>query len=251
MTSLPAAGVPPPPVLPAERVRPSAWWFLAAAGIAVTGIVAAIVVAVMGVVRMYERIDDFARAAVPATFDVRIDEPGGYTIYVEHDIGPIGRTRAPDVEVTDPAGEPVRLRPYVGTVTYTTGDRDGTALYSFDADRPGPYTVEASGEPGITVAVGRGFGHDLTRSFAVAGALGLAGVVGGVVTAIVVGVRRSRARRSAWRPPPPGGAPPPGWGGPPAGWGGPPPGWGGPQPGAAPSPPGWAGPPGGAPTSPW
>jgi hypothetical protein len=236
----PGFGPLPQPVVGDQKIRPSGWWFAAAGGIALIGIVLAIVLVVMGVVRMMDAVDGFNRAAVPGTFDVEIDDPGGYTVYHEYPGADVDWRPFPNVELTDPSGDSVLLTAYTSDVTYATSDRDGRALYSFRADRAGTYTVETTGEPGSTVAVGRGLGRDLVRSFVLAGILGFVGVVGGTVLAIVTGVRRGRSRRQvAWSPPGPFGPPGAGWASP----GQPPPGggqgWSSPdaQPGWSPS--GW------------
>jgi hypothetical protein len=226
--------VPPPHA--GGVVRPPLWWFGVAGGIAIAGIVGAIVLFVMAVVRLTDAVDDLTRVDVPGSAQVTIDEAGSYSIYHEHDIDERDEFffPSPDVTLTDPSGNDVFLEPYETDVTYDVEGRSGEGLYTFDADQAGTYEVETSGESG-TIAVGRGVGRNLVGSIVGGFAVGGAGVVAGGLLAIVVGVRRSRNRRALsaqWTPPP--GPPGAGWGAPPgAGWGAPPV-----APGPAPGPPG-------------
>lgn len=218
---------PPPPVVGERMVRPSKWWFVVAGLVAIAGIVAAVAILVVGVGGYIDDIEDFDRALLPATLDVEITETGGYSIYHEYDGAYDGRlSSAPEVAVTDPSGAAVALGHYDTTVTYSAGGHEGRGIYTFDADVPGTYAVNASGTPGTGIAVGRGIGAGLVTTVGGAILAGLAGVLAGGVMAIVVGVRRSRSRRTMTAPPVVGG-----WGPPP------PPAWGGTGRGGAPLPP--------------
>jgi hypothetical protein len=233
---------PPPPVVWDHMVRPSKWWFGAAALVAVAAIVAAIVIAVLGVVDYAERIENFDRADVPATLEVEITRPGGYSIYHEYSgaFDDVTDVREPTVTVTDPSGAAVDLDTYDSVVTYSSSDHEGQGLFTFDAEEAGTYQVTAEGVAGSGVAVGRGLGRGLSPYIGGSVVVGLLGLVVGGVMAIVVGVKRSQSRRalrpvpafSGWGPPaggppgPPGpigpvdapgpGAAPRAWGGPPA-----------------------------------
>lgn len=222
-------------------MRPSGWWYVLAALIGLTGVVLTTVIIVSAVVDVADRVDAFDRAVMPATLEVEISEPGGYTVYheidgtFEDDVG--GR---PAVEVTDPSGDDVVLRSYDTSVTYDFGGHDGEALYSFEADEVGTYVVEAS-MPGFAagdhhIAVGRGLGHRLVLGILGGVLIFLVALIGTIALAVVVGVRRGRSRRAQAPPPGPAGWGPPGaWGGPPSpAWG--PPAWGPPAWGAPPSP---------------
>jgi hypothetical protein len=232
-----------PPAGGQQHVRPATWWFAVAGVVAAVGIVGAVVVAVVGVEAYTDRIEGFDRADLPATLQVEITETGGYSIYQEYTGAYDGFFRpSPEVTVTDPSGGPVALDRYDASVTYHAAGHEGRGEYTFEATETGTYTVTASGSTGSAVAVGRGIGTGLFTSIGAALLLGFGGVVAGAVIAIVVGVRRSRARRAllpafgGWGPPPPGGWAPPSSGG----WGSPGPGrWVPPGPGAGPPPAGW------------
>jgi hypothetical protein len=246
---------PPPPVVWDQLVRPSKWWFGAAALVGVVGIAVAIVILVLASVDYAERIEDFDRADLPATLQVEITQPGGYSIYHEYSgaFDDVTYVRDPTVTVTDPAGGEVELGEYDYEVTYGAGGYEGEGLFTFDAEEAGTYQVTAEGDPDSGVAVGRGLGRGLSAYIGGSIAVGLLGVVGGSVMAIVVGIKRGRSRR-ALRPVPAFS----GWGSAPGWWGGapgpvgphgpvdapgpagPPPGWGG-QTGPAGPPPGWGG----------
>lgn len=247
----------PPPVVSAQQVRPPLWWFGVAGGLAVAGIVGAIALWVVGVMRMTDRVEDFTRIDVPGTGTVSIDDPGGYSIYHEYfGAGDDLFTSWPDVSVTDPSGDEVTLEAYDTDVSYDFGGHEGEGIYTFDAEEPGSYEVTVQGDSTSVVAVGPGIGRGLVSTVVGGFVVGGIGVVGGGVLAIVTGVRRSSSRRmiaAQWtqRPGPPGAS---GWPGAPGGWGAPPaPGWGAHPPPPAPSPPpAWPGPPapGNAPPAP-
>jgi hypothetical protein len=240
----PGPFVPPPSAGGDGEVRPSGWWFVVAGGLALAGIVGAVVLWVTGVVRMTDKIDEFTRIDVPGTGEVSIDDPGGYSIYHEY-LGAADDSfqSMPSVTVTDPSGNEVDLRAYSSSVTYDFSGHEGEGVYSFDADQSGTYQVETTGDSTSTIAVGPGIGRGLV-SYIVGGfVVGAIGVIGGIVVAVMIGVRRGRSRRmisaARWRQQGPLGAPgaPGGWGAPPgAGWGQPPPGpvgapgWGQPVP---------------------
>jgi hypothetical protein len=228
----------PPPVVSSQQVRPPLWWFGVAGGLAVFGIIAAIALWVLGVARMTDRVDDFARIDVPGTATVGIDEAGGYSIYHEYfGAGDDFFSSRPSVTVTDPSGDEVVLRPYGTDVSYDFGGHEGVGIYTFEAEQPGDYEVTADGESTSVVAVGRGIGRGIVSAVVGGFVVGGIGVVGGGIIAIVTGVRRSRSRRmiaAQWRQAPG----PPGWPGAPGGWGAPPgAGWSPP-----PSPQAWPGP---------
>lgn len=215
-----AAQAPQPPPRPsASQVGPAKSWFVVAGVIALAGIVAAVVVLVVGFAAYVDRIDDFDRAELPATLEVEITDTGGYSIYHEYDGAyDDGFDRVvsdPVVSVSDPAGDPVMLDRYFGSITYEAGGHEGEGLFTFDAEVPGTYEVRASGASGSGIAVGRGLGRGLVATIVGSLAIGFVAVVAGAVMAIVVGVKRSRNRRAlmpaprvgGWGPRPGPGAP--------------------------------------------
>jgi hypothetical protein len=251
------AAYPSPPVISTEPLKPSGWWFGVAAAVAVAGLVAAIVVFAQTLGGLIDKVNDFQRVSLPGSTTVTL-ETGGYSVYHEFD-GASGSTFTTiSVLITAPDGSEVTLDPYDADVTYSWGDHEGIAAYSFRADQPGQYQVSAEGAEG-QVAIGRGIGSGIVGGIAGAFALGIGGLVVGGVIALVVGIRRGRDRRSRQVFGPQFGPGPPGAAGPPGSWGQPswpgaaPPGYppqGSPQgsypqgPYAPPQPPPGQGPPG-------
>ena len=179
---------------------------------------------VEGVGDVLEAVEDFDRTDVPGTLAVTIEDPGGYSIYHEFpgasDSGFRSLVQEPDLRLTDPSGDEVQLHPYTSLVTYAWGTIEGRGLYTFRAEAPGTYELEADGQEGTSIAVGRGLG-DIGQE-ALLGLFG--GVMGGLlvaglsiaaasILAVCVGVARSRNRRRLLPPPPryTGWAPPPTW----------------------------------------
>ena len=142
-TPLPPAGA----ATDDRRVRPSRWWFVVAAAIAVGGIVAGLMMIVDGVNTVLDAVTDFDRTDVPGTVQVTMDEPGGYSIYHEFEgAGDPGTgdlpfvdppVPPPEVTVVGPAGEDVEVSGYDTLVTYAQGNLEGRGLYTFDADEAG------------------------------------------------------------------------------------------------------------------
>jgi hypothetical protein len=211
----PGSFAPPPPVLPSDDYGPSKWWFLVAGLVAVGGIALAILIFVVGLMNFFDRIEGFQRVDVPGTAQVVLGT-GGYSVYHEYtgassDIG-IGFVGMPAVTITSPSGDAVDLRPYTTNVTYSGSGYEGEGILTFDADEAGTYVVEASGEPGSEVAIGRGIGAGMVGTVVGAFVAGGVGILAGLIVAIVVGVRRSQNRRSRMGPFGPPGPPGGGWG---------------------------------------
>jgi len=205
---------PSAPVISAEPIKPSGWWFGAAGAVAVLGIVAAVVVFVQTISGLVDRVDGFQRVSLPGNGTVTLDETGAYSVYHEFD-GASGSTFTTlSVLITAPDGSEVPLDPYEANVTYSWGDHEGIAAYSFRIDEPGQYTVLAEGSEG-DVAIGRGIGSGIVGGIVGAFALGIGGSLAGGIIAIVVGVKRGRSRRSRQTYGPQFGPGPPG----PGGWG--------------------------------
>lgn len=224
-----------PPVAPhpaTEPLKPNGWWYVVAAGLAIGGIVIAVVIGVRAAVTYSDRIDGFERVDVPGV-DTVLLESGGHTIYHEYAGAgdEFGFSPSVSVSVAAPDGSAVELDDYTGSFTYGTTDHEGEALFTFDAEEPGDYTVRVEGESGSEIAVGRGLASGLFAGIAGALVAGFGGVVAGIIIAIVVAVKRSGARtrrqlalvRGGWAPPGtpgawPSGPQPPGAGMPPSTW---------------------------------
>ena len=199
------AAYPPPPVISAEPLKPSGWWYGLAVGVAVAGIVIAIVVFVQSISGLIDRVDEFQRVSLPGSTTVTLEEAGGYTVYHEFSGASSDSTfggtesdpgvgSAVSVTITAPNGSTVALDRYDANVSYSWGDHEGVAVYSFTADQPGDYTVAAEGQIG-EVAIGRGIGSGLVGGIVGSFAVGIGGSLLGGIIAIVVGVKRGRSRR--------------------------------------------------------
>ena len=220
-----------------ERIRPSGWWFAVGGGLVVVGAVVGVVLFVTAFVGALGKVDDFDRVPVPGSRVLTLPE-GERVLYVEC------RSRAytcswPDVVVYDPDGVEVPMQISFVTETYSVNGRNGERMATLDLPRAGAYEVVTYGEPSSLsdaayVAVGTGLFEDVPGRLAVAALIGGGLALAGLVLVVVVGIRRSRAKRDQ--------QPPPGWGAPGVGgWGPPPPAWGPPQ------GPAWGAPPPGAP----
>ncbi|HZM40125.1 MAG TPA: hypothetical protein VFB94_13475, partial [Acidimicrobiales bacterium] len=187
-----------------RRVKPSGWWYAAAAGIALGGILAGLATAAKGVDDALEAVGSFDRTPVPGVLEVPIDDLGGYSIYQEFPGAshPGGTIDPPNLIVTDPSGDLVDTDSYGTFVSYDQGSLEGRGIYTFRAEQTGTFRILASGAPGSTIAVGPGMGD--VSAQAVAGIFG--GVVGGVIlagtgmvtgtaAAITLAIARGRSRR--------------------------------------------------------
>jgi hypothetical protein len=187
-----------PTAVPAPAVRPGTGRFWLAGALVVAGIVGAVVILVWVAVGYATAIDDFDRIPVPGEEVVEVRDAGGYTLYVEAP-GAVDRgiPLVPMEIVPATGGEPLELRRYSARVTYTSGSREGIAVWSVQIPEPGRYRITTGGEPGLTnVAFGRGLGRGLAGRIAAAVLVGGLGVTAGAVLAIVTGVQRSRSRKA-------------------------------------------------------
>lgn len=186
---------------------PSRWYYALAVVLCLAGAGLAGISFWRSIVRVGS---DLTQMVAPGARDLRLAEPGNYSIYLEYR-SVVGNR----VYVTEPhlsglevaltsraSGAPVALQRPSGTSTYTVQSREGVAVFNFHIEQPGLYQLaarypaEQSG-PEVVLAVGRGlFGQVLgvlVRGFA------LLAVFGGIGVAIAVKTdqRRRHARAAA------------------------------------------------------
>jgi hypothetical protein len=263
---------PPPPIEPVEQVtlppvRPSGTWYAVGGGLIVLAIAVAVFLFLRGIFGFIGQIGDFDRVDVPGTEIIHLDE-GEWVLYHEPP-GIYGSSlSASAVHVTEVSdGEAIPVRAMSTSMTYQDGTREGFSIGRFDAPREGSYEIsvddsEFGPSSGGELAIGRPLFDGLVGWLVGSFGVGTIGVVVGSVTLIVVGVKRTKAKRARRPPTPPPtyatpvGYPPPGYA--PAGF--PPAGYRPPPPAAYPPPPGFAAPapqapfgapPPSAPAGPW
>jgi len=171
--------------------KPSVGWYWVAGVVALVGIVGAVVWGLASYAGIGDRVDGFARDALPGQVTVPIDAPGTYAVFYE--AADTDRVPALDVGVTGPDGAAVPVAAYDADLRF---DRDGVvsrAVATFDATGPGDYVVTATGvaSGGATFAVGA---IPATGVAAVIGTVVLlfASVGTGTLIAIVTLVLRNR-----------------------------------------------------------
>jgi hypothetical protein len=207
-------------------LRPSRYWYLLAGGL-LAAAVACLTVAVIGMFSWDRQIQDFQRVRVPGNGEVTLTQPGGYVLYVETrgaccswtvgNQGPPWSMRIAMGPVK--GGQEAPISNWTGTpVAYDVGGHQGVTAMSFTITQPGTYLIETSDVHPASVtdlAVGRNILGATLLPLAMLLA-GLAFLLGAVVSAIIIAVRRRRARRGAGQPadvmgtgpwPPAGGAP--------------------------------------------
>ena len=179
--------------------RPSRTGYWVGGGVAVLGVVGAVLWFVLGLTSFSDEIKGFER--VPADGEPRqvdLSRTGSYTAYYEPASGSVDESGpAVDAEVVGPDGRNVALKPYVTKLTYDLGGHHGRAVFTFRADATGTYEVRSSSASEGELAIGRGVGRKLVGSIVGGFAIGLAGLGLGALVLIVTAVRRSSARGRA------------------------------------------------------
>jgi hypothetical protein len=184
-------------VYPAD-LRPGRRWYWLAVATALAGLAWAAVVLVLVV----GSVDSFQRVPVPGTGQVSLAS-GQYVIYYEAPASVGGPVPLGHINVT-PLSNPGAvggITGYSGSLTYSLGSHQGTAIAVVQISRPGRFLVQATSSvtvPGARLAIGPSLtGWILTG---VLPTLGL--ILAGIVVAVVVAVMRRKQRRVILIPPP-------------------------------------------------
>jgi hypothetical protein len=219
-----------PPIPPLQaRQRPSTAGYWVAAVVAALGLTAAFLWGAIGIHSTGDRVDGFARLAVPGVTTVSVTNPGTMVAYhesaaeVARYVEPTATGRpatrwdpgtrtivtvpyaadAPTweqlgLQVTGPGGATVPVATYRSSARYDLEPgRAGRAVATFQATTPGAYRVAAARatEGGATLAVGQDIGRSLVLTRLGAAVLGLVTVLVAVPLAVVTYRARSRTLR--------------------------------------------------------
>jgi len=137
MTPAPGNGGPGavPLAAPRAKIRPGRIWYLVGLVVFFGGVVWLVV----GLASVFSHVDSFARVAIPAGGQVSLDHSGGYVIYYEGPGAQSGQIPPFQVRVTPAsAGAAVRsLAPYSGSLTYSNGSHEGSAVLTLQVTPPG------------------------------------------------------------------------------------------------------------------
>ena len=214
----------PPPTLTPEppaptKIKPGKGWYWVGGLLLAGGILGAIALAIAGVLHLKGTIDDFGRFKVTGgsgAATVTFDKPGSYSIYYESkskvcpdlttgadctketvkgDSDPPDRL---DISITKD-GQSLQVGKAEHSLDYTLGDYSGTEVAVVDVDEPGAYSmvVETRREGDFVIALGKDVVGTIVPWLVGALAVAAVGVVLGLVTLIVTGVKRSRRKRAA------------------------------------------------------
>jgi len=198
----------------AQPIRPVRLWYWVAGAAGVAAVLWLALSLFVGFRSLSRQVEGFQRVPIPGQAEVSLAEPGGYTVYFEG-LGasdeqlPVSPFR---FSLTTVGGEEVSIRAYGGSATYGLGGHSGRAVATFQIEEPGTFLLQTEGEPQggqANLAVGRSVGPGIFRvvSLAIVGTLVF--LLAGAVLAVVVAVRRGRARRML---PAPAAQPVTGWG---------------------------------------
>jgi len=203
-----------PPAAPPAKIRPGRIWYL----VALLAFLGGVAWLIIGLVSVFSHVNSFARVAVPAGGQVSLDHSGGYVIYYEGPGAQSGQIPPFRVRVTPAsAGAAVQsLAPYGGSLTYSNGSHQGSAVLTLQVTHPGRFTVETPGATslpaGSDLAFGDSFGGGLVASIVGGVLLILAGLAGLIAIFVIRLVQANRARSAtAAQQAGSAGAPAPGW----------------------------------------
>ena len=210
-------------VVQAPKVTPGRWVYALSGGL----LVVAIVVATLIVVRLVRSAEDIQQMVAPGETTMELDATGTYGVFYERDTvfqgqsfsGPDALPGLDVILVSQDTGEQISVRrPFGESFTYDFGDRSGELAGKFEVERPGTYTVTATGAgPEVIIAIGRYSFRGLFASIGGIIVCALMALVGAVLLIVFFFVRRSNRRRlmnPQWWPPqgpqgPPSPGPPP------------------------------------------
>lgn len=179
------------PPVPAQAIRPTTTWYWVAGVVAFVGLVAGLVIGVLGYLNALDDFDAFPRLSAPGVAEVVVDDPGNLVIYHRGagspDLADLGIT------VTDPSGSSVAVETYDSVLIFGTGDGQARAVATFDAVGTGTYQMEAAGTVAGHLAVGRSWAWVALP--AVLGGMAIAGlsILAGAAIWLTTIIRRSSA----------------------------------------------------------
>jgi len=194
-----------------QRIRPSAWWYAATAGLLAAAIAIGVCGAASMVFRVISDVEGITRVVMPGE-DVMLLEKGSYVISHEHKSIVNGRRfhRSPELgDVTcrlvhADSGERIALEPLRESFNYTMGSYEGEGVWRFEAPEDGSYvlTAEAVGDGAaaqeFVLAVGPPFPwRHLVRGILAVLAAGLMFLGAVAVFLVVIILRSTRKRRLA------------------------------------------------------
>ena len=194
-------------------LRPSRYWYLLAGGLLAVAVVC-LTVAVIGMFSWDRQIQDFQRVPAPGQGEVTLTQPGEYVLYVEtrgaccswtigSQGGPLGAWSMRLAMGPANGGQETPVGSWTGpAVAYGVGGHQGVTAMSVTIKQPGTYLIETGDVRPASVtdlAVGRNILGSTLLPLVLLVA-GLAALLGGVVSVIVIAVRRRQARRRAGQP---------------------------------------------------
>ena len=201
-----------------QPTGPSRVWYWVAGAVVAASVIWLAVGIVFGFRSFSRQVEGFQRVPIPGQAEVRLDEPGGYTVYFEGLGAADEQVAIPSLSVSVApvgGGGEVPVYPYGGSATYSVGGHSGRAVGTFRIDTPGRFLIRTQGNPAgarAHVAVGPSLAPVIGRTLGRTLPPVLVLFLGGVALAVVVAIRRRRARSpqpapASWMQP----TAPPGW----------------------------------------
>src|SRR5919198_3412367 len=183
----------------ARPIRPARFWYWVATAAAAAAVLWLVLGLFLGFRSLSRQVEGFQRVTIPGQAEVSFAEPGGYTIYFEG-VGAAEQATIPSLSVSLTSvgsGQEVSIRDYRGSATYNIAGHSGRALGTFRIEQARRVLLRAEGgfQGGqANVAVGPSVGPAISRTviLTVPGTLIL--LLAAAVLAVVVAVRRNRAR---------------------------------------------------------
>lgn len=184
----------------AQPIRPARFWYWVAGAAVVAAVLWLALSLFLGFRSLSRQVEGFQRIPIPGQTEVSFAEPVGYTVYFEGLGASDEQMAIPPFRfsLTTVGGEEVSIRPYGGSATYGLAGRSGRAVATFQIEEPGAFLLRTEGEfqgGQANLAVGRSIGPGIVGvvTQAIVGTLVL--LLAGAALAVVVAVRRNRARR--------------------------------------------------------
>lgn len=186
-----------------KRGPSRAWYFVSLAILIATIAVFAYILSS----RLNALPDKLMHLVVPGEADLNLVQTGTYSIFHERQSVVDGLLLSSNdiaglrVSLRSASGADVTLAPLGASTTYSIGGRAGVGIFEFEIREPGIYRLAAAYDgnralPRSVLAVGHGFVGELVATIFGSIAIFFAGLICAAALAMVVYVKRRRARRT-------------------------------------------------------